>query len=229
MKSAAGRVAGIERQVKDLVGMTKEIAEVLTKDQGIVQVKIPARVKPHEIIPAKLPETSSARPVNGGLAVPQGIILAKVPERLEKKVPDIQAKVEAAELPASQDRKKKDSDEKECFGIYRADDDDTLWSIARDLYGAGFYYPVLMTHNPDLKVYGISGKSRVRYLCDKTLVPKIYRRITGKEQNRFYWKYRVRLGDTRQSIVDRYCVNQKDCIAEEYPLEPGMTIRVFLE
>lgn len=229
LKSAAGRVHGIERQVKDLVGMTKEIAEAITRDREIVQFQIPPRVKPDEIIPAKLPETSSARPVDGGLAAPQGTTLAELPEKMEEKISDVQAKEEAAELPASQDRNKKDEDKKECFRIYRADDDDTLWSISRDLYGAGFYYPVLMTHNPDLKVYEISSRSRVRYLCDKSLVPRIYRRITGKEQNRFYWKYKVRLGDTRQSIVDRYCLNQKDCIAEEYPLEPGMTIRVFLE
>ncbi len=128
-----------------------------------------------------------------------------------------------------------------CFNIYRAKEEDTLWTIARDLYGSGIFYPVLMENNPNLSVYSIGSKDSIRYMCDKTKVAGVYKTIIGYEQNRPFWKYRVRPGDTREGIIKRYCLNQKNCLVEdkllepvlepalEPALEPGMTIGVFLE
>ena len=134
-----------------------------------------------------------------------------------------------------------DKRESTCFNIYRAKEEDTLWTIARDLYGSGIFYPVLMENNPKLSVYSIGSKDSIRYMCDKTRVASVYKTIIGYKQNRPFWKYRVRPGDTRKGIIKRYCLNQKDCLVEdkllkpvlkpvlEPVLEPGMTIGVFLE
>ena len=119
--------------------------------------------------------------------------------------------------------------DKPCFKIYQAKDEDTLWEISRDLYGSGIFYPILMEHNPDLQVYSIGSKNTLRYLCDKTLAAGVYKTITSMKQNRRYWKYTVRSGDTRKAIIKRYCMNQKDCLVEDKPLKPGMTIGIFLE
>jgi len=116
-----------------------------------------------------------------------------------------------------------------CFDTYRATDKDTLWTIARDLYGSGIFYPVLMEHNPDISVYSIGSKDTLRYLCDKTQAAGVYKVITGTKQKRRYWNYTIRSGDTRKTIIDRYCLNKKDCLIEDKPLETGMTIGVFLE
>ncbi len=126
-----------------------------------------------------------------------------------------------------------DKRESPCFNIYRAKEEDTLWTIARDLYGSGIFYPVLMENNPKLSVYSIGSKDSIRYMCDKTRVAGVYKTIIGYKQNRPFWKYRVRPGDTRKGIIKRYCLNQKNCLVEdkllEPVLEPGMTIGVFLE
>lgn len=119
--------------------------------------------------------------------------------------------------------------EKPCFAVYHAKDSDTLWDIACDLYGSGLFYPILLEHNPDLQVYNISSRDTIRYLCDKTLAAGVYKAITGKKQNRRYWRYTVRPGDTRRAIMKRYCLNRKDCLVEDILLEPGVKIGVFLE
>ena len=116
-----------------------------------------------------------------------------------------------------------------CFNTYHATDKDTLWTIARDFYGSGIFYPVLMEHNPDISVYRISSKDTLRYLCDRTQATGIYKSITGWKQKRLYWNYTVRCGDTQKTIIKRYCLNQQDCLVEDKPLEPGMTIGIFLE
>jgi hypothetical protein len=151
----------------------------------------------------------------------QGNRLAQILSKNEKSAEALKSKTE--------DSGKKDSRGTPCFAIYQAKDDDILWTIARDLYGSGVYYPVLLEHNPDLRIYGISGKDTVRYLCDKTLAAGIYKTITGMKQNRRYWRYKVRSGDTREAVIKRYCLNQKNCLIEDTLLEPGMTIGVFLE
>ena len=130
-----------------------------------------------------------------------------------------------------------DKRESACFKTYRAKEEDTLWTIARDLYGSGIFYPVLMENNPRLSVYSIGSKDSIRYMCDKTRVAGVYKTIIGYKQNRPFWKYRVRPGDTRKGIIKRYCLNQKNCLVEdkllepvlEPVLEPGMTIGIFLE
>lgn len=134
-----------------------------------------------------------------------------------------------AETLGNQPEMTGDQPERPCFKLYQAKEDDTLWDIARNLYGSGIFYPLLMEHNPDARVYGIGSRTSLRYLCDRALAPSLYREIIGRDQNRPYWKYRVRPGDTREDIIKRYCLNEIDCLVEDKPLNPGMTMGVFLE
>jgi hypothetical protein len=112
---------------------------------------------------------------------------------------------------------------------YQAKDTDTLWRIARDLWGSGIYYPVLMACNPDLNIFTINRRDRLMYPCDKTRVRGLYRQITAVKQNRRYWKYTVRPGDTPQSVADRYCSDKNNCFVNGFPFKTGESIGIFLE
>lgn len=116
-----------------------------------------------------------------------------------------------------------------CFRQYQAKDTDTLWRISRALYGSGRFYPVLMEHNPDLEIYDISSRDTLRYLCDKKAVLQIYRDITGTGHGKRYWKYKIRPGDTRRSVIRQYCSHGTDCLVKDIPFKPGMTIGIYLE
>ena len=127
-----------------------------------------------------------------------------------------------------------------CFKTYRIKNRDTLWSIARDLYGSGFLYPVLLVHNPDIHIYNIRPNDQLRYLCDPSQARTIYKDAIGKKQNSLYLKYMVRPGDTRSEIAKRYCPNNKSdnksgkkkCFIDDTllePVEPGKIIGIYLE
>ena len=116
-----------------------------------------------------------------------------------------------------------------CFRVYKAREDDTLWEISQKLYGNGIYYPVLLQHNPDLRIYDINSKNILQYLCDKNEVPTIYKSITATKNNRRYWMYTLRPGDTPSTVAKRYCENGKKCFVEDTFPEIGKTIGIFLE
>ena len=116
-----------------------------------------------------------------------------------------------------------------CFRQYQAKDTDTLWGISRALYGSGVFYPVLMEHNPGLDIYNINSRDTLRYLCDKKTVLNIYEDITGTGHGKRYWKYKIRPGDTRRSVIRQYCSHGIDCLVKAPPFKPGMTIGIYLE
>lgn len=60
------------------------------------------------------------------------------------------------------------------FKFYRAAETDTLWGIAKRFYGSGFYYPVLLEHNPDLAIYTIGKKDRIAVLKNSGVVKRIF-------------------------------------------------------
>jgi hypothetical protein len=139
----------------------------------------------------------------------------------QKKAPeDIDQNEMAGDIPAVPEP---------CMEEYQAKDTDTLWRIARDLWGSGIYYPVLMACNPDLNIFTINRRDRLMYPCDKTRVRGLYRQITAVKQNRRYWKYTVRPGDTPQSVADRYCSDKNNCFVNGFPFKTGESIGIFLE
>lgn len=116
-----------------------------------------------------------------------------------------------------------------CMEEYRAKDTDTLWEIARELFGSGRYYPVLMACNPDLNIFTINRRDSLKYPCDKTRVLEIYRQITAVKQHRRYWKYTVRPGDTPRSVADRYCSDKNNCFVNGFPFKTGAVVGIFIE
>ncbi len=122
---------------------------------------------------------------------------------------------------------------KDDFEFYQALETDTLWGIAKRFYGFGFYYPVLLAHNPDLAIYEIGKKDRIAILKDAERVKQIYNEITENEGGRLYWYYTVRQGDTPASVRYKYCPLQ-DCLQpgtgfdSDAGLKPGKKIRIRL-
>ncbi len=140
---------------------------------------------------------------------------------------------------ATKRKKNKSSDHNllsSCFKIYNANDNDTLWQISQNVYGAGQWYPVLLLHNPDLSIYQISRATRIRYLCDKSLLSQIYKsqfffRKTGNSTGMF-WRYKVRQGDTISDLQKKYCFRKiqiENCMDIKKLPEPGKSIIIRLE
>lgn len=109
------------------------------------------------------------------------------------------------------------------FDFYQATDTDTLWEIAERFYGAGHFYPVLLEYNPELSIYNVSRKDRIAILKDTREAKRIYRAITLREENRLFWVYTVRAGDTPSVIKTRYC-SGKACLPSEYDSNPNAQI-----
>jgi len=121
----------------------------------------------------------------------------------------------------------------DAFEFYQAKEDDMLWWIADRFYGSGFYYPVILEHNPDLGIYNLGKKDRIAILKDIDKARQLYHEITEIEGGCLYWYYMVRPGDTLKSVRKRYCPS-KDCIRTspgldpEEGLKPGKKIKIQL-
>jgi LysM repeat protein len=119
------------------------------------------------------------------------------------------------------------------FQYYQVAETDTLWGIAKRFYGSGFYYPVLLEHNPDLAIYAIGKKDRIAVLKDSGTAKRIFNEITEKQGGVLYWYYTVRAGDTLTSVKQKYCPSQ-DCfhmptgVDRDFILQPGEKIKIQL-
>jgi hypothetical protein len=119
------------------------------------------------------------------------------------------------------------------FEFYQAAETDTLWGIAKRFYGSGFYYPVLLEHNPDLAIYTIGQKDRIAVLNDSGMVKRIFNEITEKQGGILYWYYTVRPEDTPMSVKHKYCPS-RDCfqmpagVDRDFTLQAGGKIKIQL-
>jgi LysM repeat protein len=119
------------------------------------------------------------------------------------------------------------------FKFYQAAETDTLWGIAKRFYGSGFYYPVLLEHNPDLAIYTIGKKDRIAVIEDSGVVKRVFDEITEKQGGILYWYYTVRPEDTLTSVKHKYCPSQ-DCfqmpigVDRDSTLQPGEKIKIQL-
>lgn len=119
------------------------------------------------------------------------------------------------------------------FKFYQAAQTDTLWGIAKRFYGSGFYYPVLLEHNPDLAIYTIGQKDRIAVLKDSGMAKRIFNEITVKQDGILYWYYTVRPEDTPASVKHKYCPS-RNCfqimagVDRDSTLQAGEKIKIQL-
>jgi hypothetical protein len=115
------------------------------------------------------------------------------------------------------------NEENRLFEFYRASNTDTLWGIAERFYGAGYLYPVLLEHNPELSIYHISRRDRIAILKDVKEARRIYQAITVYEDKQLYWYYTAQSGDTPSKINARYCTEQ-ECLPATF--EPNSNVKI---
>ncbi|MCP4350593.1 MAG: LysM peptidoglycan-binding domain-containing protein [Desulfobacterales bacterium] len=115
---------------------------------------------------------------------------------------------------------------------YNAKATDTLWSISRVHYGSGYFYPVLLEHNPGLDVYGIGVGTQIKILSNTESAKEIYNNITVKEGNRVYWNYTVIENDSLQSVARRFYKEDLTKLGSNLDpkakLKPGQKIRILV-
>ena len=117
------------------------------------------------------------------------------------------------------------------FWIYEVNEQDTLWQIAEKHYGLGYYYPVLLEHNPHVGIYTIRRGTQIKVLKDVSLAKIIYPSIIHAEGNRIYWKYTIMQGDTLTSLAHRFSKPNTPLITNldsDRILRPGEQIRIML-
>jgi len=119
------------------------------------------------------------------------------------------------------------------FRTYIANEKDTLWDIAEAHYGSGYYYPILLEHNPHIGIYSVGKGVLLKILKDTRTAKDIYEKIIIKEGNGIYWNYTVVEGDTIRSVITKfYNMDVEKQIAVFNPdtqLEPGKKIKILLK
>lgn len=138
------------------------------------------------------------------------------------------------EVPSKRQREKGSCSKDAAFWSYTANENDTLWGIAKKYYGSGHYYPVLLEHNPNVGIYDVGDGVRLRILKYSGLAKKINRNITEREGNKLYFHYRVAEGDTLGSLASKF-YKTRDMwkritdLNSDMKLQPGERIRILLE
>lgn len=109
------------------------------------------------------------------------------------------------------------------FITYTADDEDTLWEIAERFFGAGYYYPVLLEHNPAISIYDIKDGVQIKILDDRSEAKAVYQEIVIQDGNSSFWEYSVAPGDTAKSIADRF-YKDKEMADRIFDFNPGVEL-----
>ncbi len=120
------------------------------------------------------------------------------------------------------------------FQFYNATDKDTLWDVSEQHYGEGYYYPVLLEHNPHIGIYTVRKGVRLKILKDTDLLRDIYNSIIVRHGNKIYWNYTIMEGDTLESVVMKFykmkeVENQLSVADTNVQLQPGRKIRILLK
>ncbi len=128
----------------------------------------------------------------------------------------------------------KASPKEEAFWVHRATGKETLWRIAHKYYGSGFYYPVLLKHNPGIGIHDIQKDLALKILKDPAQAEQIYKKVTERRGDRFYYLYVLEKGDTFEAIAQRFygtqtAVEQIRWLNPDVAGNPGETIRIGLQ
>ena len=138
------------------------------------------------------------------------------------------------EVSSERQREKDSCSQDTAFWTYTANENDTLWGIAKKYYGSGHYYPVLLEHNPNVEIYNVGDGVRLRILKYSGLAKKINESITEREGNKLYFHYRVAEGDTLGSLACKFyktrdMLKRITDLNSDMKLQPGGRVRILLE
>lgn len=120
------------------------------------------------------------------------------------------------------------------FWKYRIKRRDSLWSIAKKFYGNGYYYPVLLEHNPKLGIFSIRENQRLRILYKTSRVKNIYDSLVNKEEDSIVWYYKILSNDDLPTIAKKF-YNDEEMMQQIYEDNPtssfkaGEKIKITLE
>ena len=138
------------------------------------------------------------------------------------------------EVSSERQREKDSCSQDTAFWTYTANENDTLWGIAKKHYGSGHYYPVLLEHNPNVGIYNVGDGVRLRILKYSGLAKKINESITEREGNKLYFHYRVAEGDTLGSLACKFyktrdMLKRITDLNSDMKLQPGGRVSILLE
>ena len=122
----------------------------------------------------------------------------------------------------------------EPYAVYDVSEDETLWRIAKNCYGSGFYFPVLMELNPGLGVYNLEKGERLKIFKDTGRAEQLYHQIIRVAGKRVWYGYRVIKGDSLEGLAAKLYGSEETAkrIMSDNPhasFQPGERIRVELE
>ena len=122
----------------------------------------------------------------------------------------------------------------ELYVAYYVGGDETLWRIAKNCYGNGFYFPVLMELNPGLGVFNLKKGARLKIFKDVGRAEQLYHQIVRVDGKRVWYGYRVIKGDSLEGLAVKLYGPEGTVhrIMRDNPhasLEPGKRIRAELE
>jgi len=130
-------------------------------------------------------------------------------------------------------QKTADSTDDKVFFYYQFQGNETLWSIAKHLYGKGIFFPLLLEYNPGLGIYYDSNFTSLKILKDRKKAIKQLRRLIVKTDEGRLFRYRVAAGDRWQTLSKRFYGNsaqtdQLIALNNNVPLTVGTRILIPL-
>jgi len=95
------------------------------------------------------------------------------------------------------------------YRSYYSNKQETLWDIAKNVYGKGYLYPILIEINDNLTVHNHFLYGEIRILKDPNDALKIYQQNTLNKNHITYYLYKVLAKDNWKSIAQRFYANKK--------------------
>ncbi len=124
------------------------------------------------------------------------------------------------------------------FFLYPCRDIDTLWDLAKQFYGKGKYYPIILEHNPNISIYdlktGVSLRISLNLLRNRDQVDNFYEQITKTIEGLVYWYYTISPGDTLSSITLKFYApgSSTATISDlnlDVAIKPGNKLKIIME
>ncbi len=154
---------------------------------------------------------------------------AEKPDASSQK-PQTRQTVALPDEPQTEDSRTTEGD----FRKYEVSEAETLWRMAQRVYGSGYYFPVIMEANPQIRVHDIRKGIRLNIYKDPGVAEELYRENVYFKDGKACYRYLVRPGDTFESIAVKFYGHRdmKGRILDFNPdgaLHPGMRIGIALE